>query len=901
MSDERPTPEQMLARLQTEGAAPAGPRRGRLKLFVGYAAGVGKTYAMLKAAQALKEHGRDVLIGYVEPHARPETMALTRGLEQLATLTLTHRGATVTEFDLEAALARRPDVVLVDELAHTNAPGVRHAKRWQDVEDLLDAGINVYSTVNIQHLESLNDIVAQISGVTVRETIPDEVFERADDVSLVDLPPDELLERLREGKIYIADQAVQALQRFFRKENLVALREMALRQTADRVHEDVETARRSRAAQAPWPTNERLLVCVGPSPSSAYVVRSAKRFADRLDAEWIALHVETPEAARASNAQRDRLHQNLKLAESLGAEVVQITGESIVPAALDYAAARNVTKIVVGKTDVPIRWPRLRPTLVDALIRASGKIDIFVVRGVETPPPAASSPHTSSIKFWPWLWMVLALAAATLISWAFHALSIGEANLVLTYLCAVVIVAARCGPLQAIASAILAVLLFNVLFTEPYYSLTVHDPQYFITFAVMLVAGLLASGLTARVRYQAEVSRRSQRRTEALYRLSRRLTAISGERRLIDEVERIVAEVFDAHAVIYMPDQERRIRPTLGHTASFAASAAEFAAAQWVLDHGQLAGAGTDTLPSAAALYLPLTTPNGVVGVLAVQFQKAPMQQDRDVRNLLETYATQIALALERDQLAAASRAAQVQVETERMRSSLLSAVSHDLRTPLAAIAGAASALQAADGNLDAATRTDLLDQIGDESLRLSRLVENLLHMTRLSSGQIEITRHWQPVDEVIGSALSRMRDQLAGRAIEVLLPDEVPLGHFDEVLVEQALVNLLDNAAKYSTLGTPITVHVVPVENAISIEVADRGRGLAAGDEKRIFEMFYRGAGARIDRRGAGLGLAICQAVVQAHQGTIEAMNRPDGGTLVRFTLPRPSHPPKALEQAFQ
>lgn len=891
MTNERPTPEQMLARLRSEGGPGETARRGRLKLFVGYAAGVGKTYAMLKAAHALREQGRDVVIGYIEPHARPETMALVEGLEQLPTLALAQGGASAREFDLDAALARRPEVILIDELAHTNAAGVRHAKRWQDVEDLLDAGISVFSTLNIQHLESLNDVVAQISGVAVRETVPDDVLEKADDVSLVDLPPDELMQRLREGKIYIPEQAAHALERFFRKENLVALRELALRQTADRVHEDVETARRARAAQAPWPTNERLLVCVGPSPSSAKVVRAAKRFADRLDAEWIALHVETPDSARRTPNDRDRLHLNLQLAERLGAEVVQISGEQFVPAALDYAASRNVTKIVVGKTEHVRRWSTWRSSLVDQLVQHSGQIDIFVVRGVDAPPSIASSPVLQAQRIGPWLWTVATLVIATLIALLFHAIDFGEANVVLAYLSAVVVVASRWGRLQAIVASIAAVVLFNFLFTEPFYSLNVYNPKYLLTFVVMLGAALLSSALTARVRYQAEVSRRSQRRTEALYRLSRRLTALAGERRLVDEAERVVAEVFDVHAVIYLPDAERRIRPILGQS-TFAASAAEFAAAQWVFDHRQLAGAGTDTLPASAALYLPLVTPNGVVGVLAVQSRALPTRLDPEARSLLETFATQIALAIERDQLTTATRLAQVEVETERLRSALLSAVSHDLRTPLSAIAGASSALQRAQATLDENTKAELLSQISDEAQRLGRLVENLLHMTKLADGQIEISRHWQPIDEVIGSALARMRRELEGRSVTVEIPNDVPFGHFDELLVEQLLVNLLENAAKYSPPDAAITVRVAQLPSAVSIEVADRGRGLAAGDEQRVFEMFYRGAGAT-DRRGAGLGLAICRAVARAHRGTIEARRRDGGGTVFHVTLPFAENPP--------
>jgi two-component system sensor histidine kinase KdpD len=891
MADSRPNPDELLARVAQEESR---ARRGRLKLFFGYAAGVGKTYAMLQAARALNAEGRDVVVGYVEPHARPETQALVEGLECLPTLDIPYRGAVLRELNLDAALARHPDVLLVDELAHTNAPGMRHTKRWQDVEELLDAGIDAYSTVNVQHVESLNDVVAQISGVTVRETIPDEVFQRAAEVAIVDLPPDELLERLRQGKVYVSAQAAQALERFFRKENLVALREIALRETANRVHEEVESARLSRAAKAPWATSERLLVCVGSSPTSAKVIRAAKRLADRLDAEWLAVHVESARAAEMSPIDRERLHQNLRLAESLGAENVHITGDDVVGDLLDYANSRNVTKIVVGKTDAPHRQFFHRPSLVDRLIRHSGNVDVFVVRGLAEPLHVAAPLTASTWSLRPWIGTAVALAVATAVAFGFDALGYSEANLIMAYLLAVVFVGSQYGAWPSVAASVLAVFLFDVFFTVPYYRFTVHDPQYLITFAVMLIVGLFASTMMARRRYQAEVARRNERRTEALYRLSRRLTTISDRHQLIDEAERMVSEVFDAHAVIFLPDADRKIRPILDHPAMFAASASEFAAAQWVLDHNEPAGIGTNTLPSAQSLYLPMATPNGVVGVMAVQ----PDQPDQkffpsDVRQLLETYTTQIAFALERDQLAEQSRLAAVEIETEKLRSSLLSAVSHDLRTPLAGIAGAASSLAEASDSLPVLTRQELLDTICDESKRLSLLVENLLHMTRLSSGTIQVDRHWQPVEEVIGSALNRMDRPLEGRHVEVELDDNLPLGHFDEVIIEQVLVNLLDNAVKYSAPGTPILITAERENNGVALAVSDRGRGLAPGDEEHVFAMFYRGADARPDRRGTGLGLAICQAVVHAHGGTIRAENRLGGGTTVRFVIPHAGTPP--------
>jgi two-component system sensor histidine kinase KdpD len=894
MTEDRPTPEQMLARVQTEGDGNETPlHRGRLKLFFGYAAGVGKTYAMLQAAQALKSEGKDVVVGYVEPHGRPETEALLEGLELLPTQKAAYRGTTLNEFDLDAALVRRPEVILVDELAHTNAPGMRHAKRWQDVEELLAAGVHVYSTVNVQHVESLNDVVEQISGITIRETFPDEVFERADDIALVDIPPDELLERLRQGKVYIPEQAAHALERFFRKDNLLALREIALRHTADRVREDVELARRGRAVKTPWPTSERLLVCVGPSPSSAKVVRAAKRLADRMDADWIALYVETPATAAMTTASREQLNQNVRLAESLGAEVVLVSGRDIALELISYANSRNVTKIVAGKSDQSYRRQWFRTSLVDQLVGDSGDIDVFVVRGVEQTVPVESVFTLSEYNIRGWIGTALSLAAATLAALGFAAINFGEANLVMVYLLAVVFVATRYGTGPSIGASIGAVLLFDLLFTQPYYWVTVHDTQYIVTFAVMLGVGILASTLTSRIRYQATVAQNNERRTEALYRLSRRLTAISDPRQLVEEAERVVGEVFDAHAVVFLPDANRRIRPILGHPASFAASAAEFSAAQWVLDNNQPAGAGTNTLPSTQALYVPMSTPNGVVGVLAVQTEDPSITLSPDARHLLTTYATQIAFAIERERLGQQTKAAELRAETEQMRSSLLSAVSHDLRTPLAAIAGAGSTLIESLDALNRSTRNELLETICDESQRLSRLVENLLHLTRLSQGRMSINRQWHPLDEVIGSALRRIGRDLDGRIVQVDLPDDLPLGQFDDVLVEQLLINLLDNAIKYSDDESPIEIIVQAIDKCVLVEIADRGRGLAPGDETRVFELFYRGDQQTPDRRGSGMGLAICKAIVAAHGGNIEARNRPGGGAVVRFSLPFDEEPP--------
>lgn len=895
---ERPTPEQMLARIRSDSTdVKLASSEGKLRLFFGYAAGVGKTYAMLQAAQAMKREGREVVIGYVEPHARPETQALIEGLETLPRLEVTYRGSVLHEFDLDTTLARKPEFVLVDELAHTNAPGCRHAKRWQDVEELLAAGINVLSTLNVQHVESLNDVVAEISGVQVRETVPDSVLQRADEVTLIDVSPDDLLERLRHGKIYVPTQAAFALEKFFRKNNLVALREMALRHAADRVHDDVENARLGSATNRPWPTNERLLVCVGPSPTSAKVVRAAKRLADRIHAPWIALHIESSTAAQWSDTDRQQLHRNLRLAESLGGEVVQASGEDISQELLAYSSSRNVTKIVVGKTgETTHRWWGGSNSLVDRLLRDSGNMDVVVVRGVDEPHPISTSWYSNPSKLPPlrWLEAISFTSAATLIALLMNLAGFSEVNLVMVYLLAVVAIAARCGSMPSIAASIVSVLIFDLLFTQPYYRITVYDSQYLVTFAVMLIVGLLASTLTSRVRYQADTARRNERRAEALYRLSRRLANTAKTADLLQKTEQIISEVFDAYAVIYLPNEERKVRPILGNVVSFAASAKEFATAQWVLDHNQPAGSGTNTLPSSEALYIPLSTPNNVAGVMAIQPSKANRQLSIDARQLLETYATQIAFAIERNNLSERSQRAELESEAEKLRSSLLSAVSHDLRTPLAAIAGAASSL---DANLNRDSidqgNHELLETIVDESHRLTRLVENLLHMTRLSSGKVQINRQWQPVEEVIGSALHRLDHVLAGREVKVKIEGELPLVHGDDILLETVLVNLIENALKYSPSHTPIEIQSDIAGGGIAIQVADRGCGIVPGDEVKIFEDFNRGSGKNTDRRGTGMGLAICNAIVRAHKGTITANNRDGGGTIVRFTIPNETTPP--------
>jgi two-component system sensor histidine kinase KdpD len=806
----------------------------------------------------------------------------------------------MAEFDLDAALARKPELILVDELAHTNAPSSRHVKRWQDVEELLAAGINVNTTCNVQHVESLNDIVAQISGVIVRETVPDEVFNRAAELTLIDLPPEDLLERLEQGKVYIPSQAVKALENFFRKENLVALREMALRRTAERVHADVQTARLGRAKNEVWATRERLLVCVGPSPTSARLVRAAKRLADSLGAEWMAVNVESSQTAEMTAKDQSRMLAHLRLAERLGAETATVSGEDLVAETIRYAHERNVTKIVVGKSDLARGWFRARQSPADRLIRESDDIDVYVIHGTADRPRQDGAAHgpTPPVRWWDWGATALVLTVCTLACLVWDRMGLTEANLVMTYLLGVMFVAFRYGRGPAILASIVSVGLFDVVFTAPYYTVAVNDTQYFLTFAVMLAAGLSIATLTARVKRQADLAQRNERRIEALYRLGRKLTGIVGEDFIAAETERAVSEFLGAEAVVFLP-RKGQLQPILDHRAKFAADPAEVAVAQWVFDHGQSAGRGTDTLPAAQALYVPLQSPEGTVGVLAVRHTDSERLLLPEFRQILENYSSQVALAIERDQLTLQSDEARLQAESERIRSTLLASISHDLRTPLAAIVGASSSLLHGETLLAEKTRRELLETIFEESDRLSRLVENILRMTQLSSTeQPELHKEWQPVEEIIASALARLDRTLAGRPVKIDLPSEVLLAQVDTVLAEQVVANLLDNACRYTPAGTPIEIRGRRDGRKTTLEFADHGPGLKPGDEQRIFERFQRGIDAKSDSRGTGLGLAICRAIMDAHGGRISAQNRAGGGAVFRLEFIADGPPPRDLEK---
>ncbi|MCE9589286.1 MAG: sensor histidine kinase KdpD [Planctomycetes bacterium] len=895
-NDKRPDPDALLADVQAQEAR---RRRGKLKIFFGAAAGVGKTYAMLTAGRAKAGEGVDVVVGYAEPHARPETEAILLGLDLLPHRIVEYRGTTLKEFDLDAALKRKPELILVDELAHSNAPGSRHDRRWQDIEELLQAGIDVYTTVNVQHLESLNDVVAQISGVIVRETLPDRVFEEADEIELVDLSPDELLERLAEGKVYVPDQARYALEGFFRKPNLTALRELALRKTADRVGDQVLTARREQFTRKTWPTAERVLVCVSPSRSSARVIRSAKRLAVSLHADLIAAYVETPRLRDIGAHDRNLLLRHFRLAERLGAETVTLTGPSTADEIVSYARSRNVSKIVVGKSDRPWWIDQLFRSTADVLMRRTGEIDLYVVRGIGEeagPEVDDSAPVAEPGIDWPaygWTTLVImtcsAIVGLMVYGWGHD---VDRSNLLMIYLVGVAFIAARYGRGPSAYASFLSVAVFDYFFVHPRLSFAVGDTQYLIAFLVMLGVALLIGTLTVRLRDQVDASRNRERRTEALYQMTQQLAGAGGTSALVDTATRHLRDVFHARVALLLPGEDGRLMLRAPSDPQIADKDSEVAVAQWVFEHRSIAGHGTDTLPSSESLYVPLMAGGQAVGVLAIQTAQTPQLLAPEQRQLLDALCNQIALAVERNRFAHEARTSQVQAETEKLRSSLLSSVSHDLRTPLAVITGASSSLL--DRKPADESSRELLRIIQDESERLTRLVGNLLDITRLESGTIALNKQWQPLEEVVGSALGRMDIRLTGRAVETNIPGDLPMVAVDGVLLEQALIHLIENAIKYTPADSPIEVTARAADGQVVVEVADSGPGLEPGEERKVFEKFYRG-GLSHGQRGAGLGLPICRAIIEAHGGRVWAQNRtpPLHGAVFRFTIPVDGAPP--------
>ncbi len=910
MMNERPDPDALLARVDRESAK---ARRGRLKIFFGAAAGVGKTYAMLMAARERRAENLDVVVGLVETHGRKETEAMLQGLEVLPQRQVEYKGAVLREFDIDAALKRRPAIILVDELAHTNVPGSRHPKRWQDIHELLDAGIDVYTALNVQHLESLNDDIGQISGIRVWETVPDTVFEDAAEVELVDLPPDELLTRLKEGKVYLPQQAQEAAKHFFRKGNLIALRELALRHTANRVDAQMLDYREGHAIREIWQVNERILVCIGPNPLSERLVRAGKRLAVSLRAEWIVAYVETPQLQRMPAEKRDAVLRILRLAEQLGAETVTISAPELSDAIIRFARERNINKIVLGK---PTRrgWRRwLFGSVVDVLIGHAHNINIYLLG---SPQGAAARHENAEIslfkrgslpglsqrgaakakrRYLGYVWAVIVTLLSTLFAYAVFG-RLALANLVMVYLLGVVYVAMRFGRGPSIVTSVLGVGIFDFLFVEPYYSFSVADSQFLITLIAMLVVGVVISNLMINVRSQAKVAAHRERRAAVLYAMSKDLAASQTVREVARTAVRHVYTEFGSRNVILFANPYGRVCHAKQKPLPESLLGADLTVAQWVFDHGEMAGQGTNTLPGAAALYFPVRDEDKVIGVLAL----LPVNLRRvflpEQQKLLETILRQIGQAVGRIHMTEQARLTHAQIEAEQLRNSLLSAISHDLRTPLATIIGSASALTEDEGRLQPPDKLDLCRSILEEARRMASLVNNILDMAKLDSGILDLNKQWHPVEEIIGTVMNLVQNQLADRPLKVELPPGMPMLYADSVMIEQVLINLLENAVRYTPAGSPLEIMVKSASKEVEISVADHGPGIPPGLEERLFEKFYQ-AKHETAQSGVGLGLAICRAIVEAHGGKIIARNRSGGGAEFIFTLPLDKSPPVLAE----
>ncbi len=865
------------------------------EIFVGAAPGVGKTYEMLQQARARKKDGYDVVVGIVETHGRRDTEALLEGLEIVPRRKLEYKGQWLEEMDLDAIIARRPQIVLVDELAHTNAEGSRHPKRYLDVEELMGRGIDVYTTVNIQHIESLNDVVAQITHVRVRETVPDAVFDRADSVELVDLTPQDLIERLKEGKVYVPKQAERALEHFFSPANLTALRELALRRTAERVDEQLLTEMQAHAIQGPWPAGERILVCISDDPRCAGLVRYAKRLADRLHGPWVALYVEGRRSLQLSEDERDRIADTLRLAEALGGEAITLPAadRNIATDVISYAQANNVTQIVIGKSTRTRWFEILHGSVVHDLVRRSGNISVHVIAGdtIGEPIPkktVRTAQTDDGVDPQPYVFalvgVVLALVCAEIIKPWF-----GVENVDLVFLTAVVGVAVRLGLGPSLLASVAASLCYNFFFLPPIYTFTITDPTNIAAFVFFTVVAVIVSTVAARGRMQAVAAMERARITESLYSFSRKLAGAGTLDDVLWATAYQAALLLKVRVVILLPEHGS-IAVRAGYPPEDTLDDADLAAAKWAWENDHSAGRGSDTLPGAKRLFLPMHTGRGSIGVVGIDSDKPGPLLTPDQRRLLDALRDQGALAIERVRLVEEMDRVERAAETERLRSALLTSISHDLKTPLAAVLGAAGTLRDLGGRLGDGEKADLLSTIIDESERLNRFIANLLDMTKLELGAISPNVALHDIGEIVGSALRRAGRILAHHQIELELAPDLPMLEIDAVLFEQVLFNLLDNAAKYAPPDTKILIQSWRDVDHVCLRVLDEGSGISTADLDHIFDKFYRAQKTDHVRAGTGLGLAISRGFVEAMHGTIVAANRTDrSGAAFTISLPIP------------
>ncbi|WFU27122.1 sensor histidine kinase KdpD [Bradyrhizobium sp. CB1717] len=890
--EQRPSPEALLEAARREESA-----TGKLKIFVGAAPGVGKTYEMLQSAHARRKAGIDVVVGFVETHGRAETEALVRGLEVVPRKRLEYRGQIVEEMDLDAVIARRPQIALVDELAHTNAAGSRHPKRYLDVEELLSHGIDVYTAVNIQHIESLNDVVAQITHVRVRETVPDSIFDRADAIELIDLTPDDLIQRLREGKVYVPKQAERALEHYFSPGNLTALRELALRRTAERVDEQLLTHMQANAIAGPWAAGERILVCVSEDPRAAGLVRYTKRLADRLHAPFTAISIETRRSLQLSDEERDRLADTLRLAEALGGEALTIpaVGRRIADDVINFAHGNNVTQIVIGKSTRSRWFEMTRGSVVHDLVRRAGNISVHVIPGDELAEEAApktavqTAPRSEPFDARPYL-KALGITAAGLAAAVAIKPYFGVENVDLMFLTAVVAVAVRYGLWPSLLASVAASLAYNFFFLPPVYTFTITDPTNVAAFFFFMLIAFVVSNVAGRVRTQADTAIGRIRTTEQLYAFSRKLAGTATLDDVLWATAYQIALMLKVRVVLLLPE-EGLLTVKSGYPPEDELDQADLAAANWAWSNDRTAGRGSDTLPGAKRLFLPMRTGRGPIGVIGIDNDRTGPLLTPDQRRLLDALVDQGALAIERVLLVEDMDRVKRTVESERLRSALLTSISHDLKTPLASVLGAASTMRDLAGALSDTEKRDLLATVIDESERLNRFIANLLDMTKLESGAIVPNTALHDLGEIIGSALRRASKILTAHKVELVLAADLPMLQLDAVLFEQVLFNLLDNAAKYSPPDTTISIRSRRERDQVVLEVADEGDGIPPDELESVFDKFYRAQKGDHVRPGTGLGLAISRGFVEAMRGTISAANRNDRrGAVLTIRLPVPA-----------
>jgi two-component system sensor histidine kinase KdpD len=891
--EKRPSPDALL-----EAARRENDQAGRLKIFVGAAPGVGKTYEMLQSAHAKLKAGADIVVGVVETHGRAETEALLQGLEVIPRKRLEYKDQILEEMDLDALIARHPQIALVDELAHTNAPGSRHPKRYLDVEELLSHGIDVYTAVNIQHIESLNDVVAQITHVRVRETVPDSVFDRADAIELIDLTPDDLIQRLREGKVYVPKQAERALEHYFSPGNLTALRELALRRTAERVDEQLLTHMQANAIAGPWAAGERVLVCVSEDPRAAGLVRYTKRLADRLHAPWTAISIETRRSLQLTDEQRDRLADTLRLAEALGGEALTIpgVGRRIADDVINFAHANNVTQIVIGKSTRSRWFEIMRGSVVHDLVRSAGSISVHVIPGDELPAAltvkktavqtaARSDPFDPKPYLIALVIVAVGLGAAELIqSW------FGIKNVDLVFLTAVVGVAVRYGLWPSLLASVVASLCYNFFFLPPVYTFTITDPTNVAAFFFFMLIAVLVSNVAARVRTQADSAIGRVRTTESLYAFSRKLAGTATLDDVLWATAYQTALMLKVRVVLLLP-QDGVLTVEAGYPPEDELDKADLAAANWAWGNDRPAGRGSDTLPGAKRLFLPMRTGRGAIGVIGIDDDRTGPLLTPDQRRLLDALVDQGALAIERVLLVEDMDRVKRTVESDRLRSALLTSISHDLKTPLASVLGAASTLRDLSRGLGESEKRDLLATVIDESERLNRFIANLLDMTKLESGAIVPNTAPHDIGEIVGSALRRASKILVRHKVSLELAADLPMLELDAVLFEQVLFNLLDNAAKYAPPDTTISIRSLREKHSILLQILDEGGGIPPAELESVFDKFYRAQKGDHVRPGTGLGLAISRGFVEAMHGTISAANRSDrSGAVLTIRLPVPA-----------